>query len=60
MLEERRRRKHDVGIPRGVGHHLVEHDREQVVAPETGQYGDLLGRRRDRIAVVHEERPHPR
>ena len=34
VLEEGRRRQHDVGVARGVGHHLLVDDREEVVARE--------------------------
>ncbi len=34
VLEERGRGQHDVGVERGVGHHLVEHDGEEVLALE--------------------------
>ncbi len=38
VFELRGDRQHDVGEAGGVGHELVEHDREQVVAPEPGQH----------------------
>ena len=38
VLELRGDRQHHVGVAGGVGHELVEHDREQVVALEPGQH----------------------
>ena len=55
VLEERRRRQHDVGVHRGVGHHLLEDDGEQIVALEALAHAILIGHGRERIAVVDEQ-----
>ena len=54
-LEERRGRQHHVGVARGVGHHLVEDDGEEIVALEPAQHAPLVGRRDRRVAVVDEQ-----
>jgi hypothetical protein len=55
-LEERRVRQNHVGVARRVGHHLVEHDREQIVALAAFAARALI-RRRDRgVRVVDEQR----
>ena len=38
VLELRRDRQHDVGVAGGVGHELVEHNREQIVALKAGEH----------------------
>ena len=47
VLEHRRRRQHDVGVPGGVGEELVVDDGEQVVAAESAR-ARAAGRRRSR------------
>ena len=54
-FEEGRRRQHDVGVQRGVGHHLLEHDREQILAFEAAQDASLIRDRDRRVAVVDEQ-----
>ena len=54
-LEERRRRQHDVGVERRVGHHLLEDDGEEILALEAAEDAPLVGHRRRRIAVVDEQ-----
>ena len=48
VLEERRRRQHDVGIHRGVGEHLIEDHREEILALEAANDAALIGQDRDR------------
>ena len=55
MLEERRRRQHDVGELRGVGHHLLVDDDEQVLAAELLDERALVRRGRRRVRVVDEQ-----
>ena len=44
VLDLRRGRQHDVGVARGVGEELLDHDREQVVARQSGDDPVLVGR----------------
>ena len=55
VLEESRRRQHQVRIHRGVGEHLIEDHREQILALETANDAALIGQDRDRVAVVNEQ-----
>ena len=55
MLQEGRRRQHDVGVARGVGHELLVHGEEQVVALEALAYLDRFRRDRRRIDVLHDD-----
>jgi hypothetical protein len=43
VLELGRRRQHDVGVNRGVGHELLEHDGKQVLAAQSFQHPLLVG-----------------
>src|SRR5262249_11379229 len=54
-FEKRRRRQHDIGKECGVGHHLIEHDREQVLTLQSLEDAILIGNSRRRIAVVDEQ-----
>ena len=55
VLEERRRRQHDVGVARGVGEDLIEDDGEEIVALQPLEHPVLVGHRRQGIAVVDEQ-----
>ena len=59
VLEERGRRQHDVGEPRGVGHHLVMDHDEQVVARQLVDHDALIRRGRGGVAVVDEQALEP-
>ena len=56
MLQEHRRRQHDIGEFGGVGHELLMHAQEKILAPETGV--DFHGLRRDhrRVGVLDDHR----
>ena len=56
VLELRRRRQHVVGVVGGVGEEVLEHDREEVLAREAARDLRRVGRDRDRVAVVDDER----
>ena len=56
VLELRRGGQHDVGVVDGIGREVLEHDREQVVAREAGRDTARVGRDRDRIRVVDDQR----
>ena len=60
VLEEGRRWQDDVGVHRRVGHHLLEHHREQVVALKPLDDTALVGHRGGGVAVVDEEHLHRR
>ena len=56
VLEEHRRRQHDVGHLRRLGHELLVHADEQVVARKAALDLRLVGRDRHRIGVLDEQR----
>ena len=56
VLELRRRRQDDVGVRGGVGHELLAHDREQVVAAQAREHPLLIGRDRRRVRVPDDQR----
>ena len=56
MLDLGRGRQHDVGVARGVGEELLQHDGEQVVARESRRDRVPVGRHRRRVGVVDHER----
>ena len=60
VLELGRRRQHDVRVRSGVGEELLDHDREQVVAPQPIEHAALVGRDRRGVGVVDDQRPHRR
>ena len=51
----RRRGKHDVRVERGVGEHLIVHDREQVVAGQALEHELLAGRGHCRVRPLDEQ-----
>ena len=55
VLEEGRRRQHDVGIEARVGEHLLEDDGEEILALQALQHALLVGHRHGRVAVVDEQ-----
>ena len=56
VLEERRGRQHDVGEPGGVGHELLVHADEKIVAQEAGAHGPGVRAHDGRIHVLHQHR----
>ena len=56
MLRLHRRRQDDVGVSGGVGHPLLEHDREQVLAREAGVHARVIGVARGGVRVEDDER----
>ena len=56
VLEEHRRRQHDVGDARGVGHELLVHADEQVLARKAAPHLLLIGRDGQRIGVLDQHR----
>ena len=58
VLELRGRGEHHVGVCGGVGHELLEHDREQVLAPQAGEHALLIGRDRGGVRAPADERLH--
>ena len=57
VLEEHGRRQHDVGHLRRLGHELLVHADEQVLAREAGLHLALLGRDLHRVGVLDEHAP---
>ena len=55
-LELRHRGQHDVGVLRGIGHELLMDDCEEIVAQQSFDGLDRVGRGRDRVAAEDEER----
>ena len=60
MLEEHGGRQHDVGELGRVGHELLVHAGEQVVAQEALLHQPLLGRDIGRVGVLDQHRRHRR
>ena len=56
VLDEHGGRQHDVGDFRGVGHELLVHADEQIVAREAALDHLLVGRDRHRIGVLDQQR----
>ncbi len=56
VLRLHRRRQDDVGIQRGVGHPLLEHDREQILAREAGVHARVIGVAGGGVRVEDDER----
>ena len=56
MLELRRGRQHHVGVRGGVGHELLEHDGEQVVAAQAVQHAVWSGAIAAGFEFQHDER----
>ena len=56
VLEERRRRQHDVGHLRRLGHELLVHAGEQIVAGKAVLDLVLIGRNRHRVGVLDDHR----
>ena len=56
VLELRGRRQDDVGVARGVGHELLEHDGEQVLAAQPGEHPLLVGGDLGRVRVPDDQR----
>ena len=57
VLEEHRRRQDDVGMARGVGHELLVHADEQIVAGKTAPHRLLVRRDHHRVGVLDQHRP---
>ena len=55
MLQEGRRRQHDVGIARGVGHELLVHGEEEVIAHESLTHLGRFRRHRRGVDVLHDD-----
>ena len=55
VLELRRRREDDVRVRGGVGHELLAHDREQVVAAQALEHALLIGRDRGGVRVPDDQ-----
>ena len=60
VLHEHRRRQHDVGHQRRLGHELLVHADEEVVAGKAPLHELLLRRDRDRVGVLDQHRGHRR
>ena len=60
VLQEHRRRQHDVGEPGRIGHELLVDAGEQVVAKETLLHQPLLGRDIGGVCVLDQQRRHRR
>ena len=60
VLEKHRRRQHDVGNRRRLGHHLLVDADEEVLAGEAALDLRLLGRDRHRVGVLDQHRRHRR
>jgi len=56
MLHEHRRRQHDIRHQGGLGHELLMHRHEQVLARKTLPHQRLLRRHRHRIGVLDQHR----
>ena len=56
VLEERGRRKHNVGVVDGIGKELLMHDGEQVGTLQSSNDLVVIGTNRRRIRVVDKER----
>ena len=59
VLELRGGRQHHVGMGRGVGHELLEHDREEVLPAEAFEHPLLIRGDVGRVGVPAHERPAP-
>ena len=59
VLHEHGRGQHDVGNCRRLREELLVHDREKVLAREAALHQLLLGRDRDRVGVLDEQRRQP-
>ena len=55
VLQEGRRRQHQVGVEGGVGHHLVEDDGEEILASQAAADELLVRQSRQGVRVVDEE-----
>ena len=60
VLRLHRRGQHDVGEVRRVGHALLEHDREQVLAREAGVHARVVGVAGGGVGVEDDHRRHGR
>ena len=60
VLEERRRRQHDIGVTCGVGHELLVDAKEQFVAFQADAHPTALWRHRGRVGVLDDHRRHRR
>ena len=60
LLEERGRGQDDVRVACGVGDHLLEDDRKQILALQPLQHAVLIRDRCQRVAVVDEQHLHRR
>ena len=56
VLELRRRRQHHVGVGGGIGHELLEHDREQVLAAKAREHLFLVWGDGGRVRAPADER----
>ena len=56
VLEKHGRRQDDVGHDRGLGHELLVHADEQIVARKAALDPFLVGGDRDRVGVLDQER----
>ena len=56
VLEKHGRRQDHVGHAGGLGHELLVHAHEQVLARKAALDAILLGRDRDRVGVLDQER----
>ncbi len=60
VLELRGRRQQDVRVVGGVGLEVLEHDGEQIVAPQAFEHDVAIRRNGRGIRVVHDHRAHRR
>ena len=60
VLRLHRRRQHDVGEVHRVGHALLEHDGEQVLAREARVHARVIGIAGGGVRVEHDDRRHRR
>ena len=60
MLEERRRRQHDVGHGGGLGQELLVHADEEIVARQAVAHFVRFRRHDHRVGVLHQHRRHRR
>ena len=56
VLHEHGRRQHQVGHPRGLGHELLVHADEQILAGKAALHHLLVGTHRNRIGVLDQHR----
>ena len=59
-LEMGRGRQHHIGEPRGIGHHLLVHDGEQVFPRESGEHRGLMRIGGREVGSLDEQHPNRR